>query len=99
MRIPSILMYEYDGKVYLVLEEGQESNLVKMTYLVEPYEIEGGTTNEDGHFEPQTTTKYRISKKVYDQIEDEIGSRDNAIRRATSLMMMEWSTQNGNGAT
>lgn len=94
MKIPSISLYEYDGKVYLVLEEGQQSNLIKVTYLVEPYVEETEIENEDGHTEIRTETKYKISKKVYDQLEDGFTSRETAIRRATSLMMLEWSMQN-----
>lgn len=96
MKVPTVKPYEFPPQAYLLLDEGQENDVLMETYLIKPVEVEVVIELEDGEGEPRKVkeTRYKIQRKKFVDLDLEpLKTRDEALRRATSEMILEWSNQ------
>lgn len=95
MTMPKVVRYDFPLRSYLMLDEGQENDVLKEVYLVEPVEVETIVETEEGS-QTVMETRYKILRKVYEDTGLEpMGTQEAAIRRATSELWNQWASKTG----
>jgi hypothetical protein len=89
MDMPKLIRYDFPPKVYVVLDEGQENDILKDSCVIVPVEVETVMETEEG---PTTIveTRYKILCKVYEDTGLEFPTQDGAARRAASELLQDW---------
>lgn len=95
MKVPTVTLYEFPPKAYLLLDEGQGNDVLMEAYMIKPVEVEVVIDPEDGG-EPRTEreTRYKLFRRTFEETEIEpLKTKDEAMRKATSELILEWASR------
>lgn len=94
MKVPTVRPYEFPPLTYLVFDEGQENDVLMETYRIKEIEEEVVIDPGDGGERKIKETRYQIQRKTFVDLDLEpLKTREEAIRKATSEMILEWANR------
>lgn len=92
MKVPTVKVYEFPGCTYLLLDDGEQNEVLMGTYRIK--EIEVAVDPEEEGLRKTSETRYQIQKQSFEDLDLEpCRTVDEAIRKTTSEMINGWANQ------